>query len=539
MWRFSTPTYEPLIGIMSRRRFVDHPGRLTGWDTATFARGQEVYDVIIVGSGYGGSVMAARLAPRARVLLLERGRAWRPGDFPTTLLGLARAWHGDKNPAGLWAMRLGRGTGNAYVSGLGGASLVNYGITAQPEDHTFARWPVSAAEMAPYYARARAVLRPSHAPFADRLGDKAFIDWIEPGRRVDLENTIDWDKCTACGYCVPGCNVGAKRSLDRTYLALAAEAGAEIQAEREVLGFRARPDGWEVVVQHTGEPARTETLTTRHLVLAAGTFGTLDLLHRERATLPLSPWFGRAMTMNGDGLAFLYDTRHRVDTHHGAPITTTARLTFVDPEGAPRTLSIMSGRIPALALRLSAATMGLFAELLGERTPARDRDPLATRLVRRARDLLGPTSRGALAHTFMYKLDAQDSGRGHAVFDARGRSALEWPDYQDDPIMRFAAARLERWGEQVGATRIRDVSTLPGLRSFGVHPLGGCRMGRDIDDGVVDPFGRVLRPEGGVYQGLRIVDASVIPSSLGVPSSLTVAAIAERAAEHLAGELAA
>lgn len=496
-----------------------------------------MFDVIIIGSGYGGSVMASRLAPYGRVLLLERGRRWNPGDFPVSLAGLVRAWHGERNPLGLWSMRLARGTGNAYVSGLGGASLVNYGITAQPKDHVFSRWPMSATDMAPYFARARSVLRPTHAPFADELGDKAFIDWIEPGRRVDFENAIDWDACTACGRCVPGCNLGAKRSLDRTYLALAADLGAQIETKRELIGFRQRGAGWELVVRHGDERGRTETLLTRHLVLAAGTFGTLDLLHRERESLPLSPWFGRAMTMNGDGLAFLYDTRHRLDTHHGAPITTTARLTFIDPDGHPRTLSIMSGRIPALALRPAAATLSLLAELLGEATPAGDRDPRAVRALRRARDLLLPGAQGALAHSFMYKLDAEDSGRGYAVFDAQGRSALEWPDYQDDPIMRFAAERLDEWGRRVGATRIRDVSGLPGFRSFGVHPLGGCRMGASVDDGVVDTFGRVLRPRGGVYEGLYIVDASVIRSSLGVPSSLTVAAIAERVAEHLGAEL--
>ena len=497
-----------------------------------------MYDVIIVGSGYGGSVMAARLAPHARVLLLERGRAWVPGEFPTSLGGLLRAWHGDKNPLGLWAMRLGRGTGNAYVSGLGGASLVNYGITAQPEEHTFARWPVSAAEMAPYYRRALAELRPTHAPIADTLGDKAFIDHIEPGRRVDLACAIDWDKCNYCGYCVPGCNVGAKRSLDRTYLALAQAAGAEIGGEREVERFRQVAGGYEVVVRHGADRARTETFTTRSLVLAAGTFGTLDLLFRERAAFPLSPWFGRAMTMNGDGLAFLYNTRHALGGHHGAPITTSARLRF-DDAGTPRTLTIMSGRITKVAMHLSAGTMSLFAGLLGRRTRGADRDAPARRAFRRALDLFRPSARGALARSYMYKLDAQDSGAGYAVFDRQGRSALEWPEFQRDPIMRFAARRLEAWGERVGGTLIADVSTLPGMRSFGVHPLGGCRMGRDLDDGVVDSWGRVFRPGGGHYPGLRIVDASVIPSSLGVPSSLTIAAIAERAAAHMVAEIGA
>lgn len=85
-------------------------------------------DVLVVGSGYAGSAIAARLAPRCRLLLVERGRRWRSGKFPTGLGSLARAYYSQRNPAGLWAMRLGAGTGTAFANALGGSSVVNYGI---------------------------------------------------------------------------------------------------------------------------------------------------------------------------------------------------------------------------------------------------------------------------------------------------------------------------------------------------------------------------------------------------------------------------
>ena len=106
-------------------------------------------ETIVVGSGYGGSVMAARLAARGEVLLLERGRDWEPAEIPQSLGGLVRSYRTERlNPLGFWEMRFGRGTGNAFASALGGASLVNYGLTVRPDPHVFETWPVSSREMA-------------------------------------------------------------------------------------------------------------------------------------------------------------------------------------------------------------------------------------------------------------------------------------------------------------------------------------------------------------------------------------------------------
>jgi cholesterol oxidase len=132
----------------------------------------------------------------------------------------------------------------------------------------------------------------------------------------------------------------------------------------------------------------------------------------------------------------------------------------------------------------------------------------------------------------MYKLDGQDDSRGTARFTSGG-AVIDWPDYAADPLMQFAERRLREWAERVGGRVVPNVATLPGMRSFSVHPLGGCRMGRTIDDGVVDSDGRVFDPRGGVHPGLRIADGSILPAALGVPPSLTIAALAERIAERM------
>jgi cholesterol oxidase len=351
---------------------------------------------------------------------------------------------------------------------------------------------------------------------------------------VDLENTVDWPRCIACGGCVPGCNHGAKRSLDHTYLTLAERAGVTISSSTEVLDASPIDGGWRVVIAPTGRPRDRETVTTRALVLSAGTFGSLDLLEHMRPSLTLSPAFGQGMSMNGDALAFLYNTRYALGGEHGAPITTTVRLVHLDPDGRPRTLTIMSGRIPAMVSRGSARALALVANVLGpHRGPA---DGLSRRIGRRIADLRGVREGGALANTLMYKLDGQDAARGRARFED-GRAVMDWEDYTRDPVLVFAAERLRAWADRVGGVLVRDLGTYPLMKSFGVHPLGGCRMGSSFADGVVDDVGRVRTPDG-VHRGLWVIDGSIVPTSLGVPPSLTIAALAERASSALVREIA-
>ena len=492
-----------------------------------------MWDVLVIGSGYAGSVIAARLAPRCRLLVAERGRRWQSGEFPEGVVDLARNYYSQRSPAGLWAVRLGEGTGTAFASALGGSSAVNYGITSRPDDHVFADWPISAAELAPYFDRSRQVLRPEPNPIAHQLGDQAFLDLVEPGRRVDLENTIDWERCTQCGRCVPGCNHGAKRTLAETYLATATTAGAEIRTSTEVRSIEPIDGGgYAVELRDTGT-GETAWMKARRVVLAAGTLGTLDLVWRMRDRIPAGPMLGKRMSLNGDGLAFLYDTPHALSSHSGAPISTSVRIPFAAADGTTRTLMVMSGRVPMAAMRFAGAALALLSGTVGE---PRARATSGAWL-RRLRDLAGVDARGALSRSFMYKLDAQDEAKGQARFTPHG-TVIDWPGYADDPILVFAEQRLRAWAARVGGRVVPNIARLPGMRSFSVHPLGGCRMGTSVDDAVVDTFGRWLDPRGGLHPGLRIVDGSILPGSLGVPPSWTIAALAERVADDMLSELA-
>jgi cholesterol oxidase len=278
----------------------------------------------------------------------------------------------------------------------------------------------------------------------------------------------------------------------------------------------------------------------RQVVLAAGTLGTHDLLHRSRAQIPLGPRFGQHLSMNGDGLAFLYDTRAQLSSHSGAPISTSARIPFEAPDGSTRTLTVMSGRVPMAAMRFAGAALAVASGVLDDPEVPRDDsggEPFG-HLVRRARDLLRVGANGAMARSFMYKLDGQDAGRGVVRFTPAG-AVIDWKDYADDPVVLFAERRLRAWAATAGGTVIPNIARLPGMRSFSVHPLGGCRIGATIDDGVVDELGQVFDPRGGVYPGLRIADGSILPGSPGVPPSFTIAALAERIAESMIPPLTA
>lgn len=488
-----------------------------------------MWDIVVVGSGYGGSVAAARLASGRRLLLLERGKRWQSGEFPQSLPQIASSLRSARNPLGYWSLRLGPGTGNAIVSALGGASLANYGITARPDASIFRDWPWAPHALDEGFARAESVLAASPNPLVDSLADRAFLEAMEPGRSVALRNAIDWSRCRQCGHCVPGCNYAAKRSLDRSYLPLAEQAGAFIRDRSEVRHFEPRPGGgYRLWVVRSDRPQEGEWIEAARVILAAGTFGSLELLRRSSAFFTWSPALGQGMSMNGDALALIYATRHRLDAEHGAPISSAVRLQVEVGGGETRALTIMSGRIPHsihhASARLLVGLAPLWGRLPGQGAPPSSSRPLPS--LSMLADLRGAAKGGALSRSFLYKLDAQDAARGKAGFDASGEAHIAWPDYGDDPVLQAAWQRMDRWASASGGRIVPGLSLWFG-HHLGVHPLGGCRMGESFETSVVNRYGEVWHPEGGVYEGLQILDGSIVPGALGVPPSLTITALTE------------
>ncbi|MDQ3933677.1 MAG: GMC oxidoreductase [Actinomycetota bacterium] len=492
------------------------------------------HDVIVVGSGFAGGVMAARLAERGmRVLILERG-VWRgpaerddaPSprrDFPRGLVGVARDVRSVRvarargsrevmlNPRGLFELHRLGGINALTVSGVGGGSLV-YLLLVAPEDDFFDAYPaeITGAEMSRYFDRVRSVLRPAPLPELPeknvvferiardgglgevRRADLGVVFGEGPDRPETVQNAVGVEQqtCTYLGECVLGCPRRAKTTIDLTYLPLALRHGAELRVLAEVTSV-AHDDGCYRVVYRDREARRERAVDAPRLILAAGALNTLRLLFlardRHRTMPEISRALGRGFSANGDAFAMAWRTRDLKRSDHGP--NGGGYLVRRDPRGRLRHVVLEGG-----------------VALGGSRAPRRLRDKLA-------------------ASTFLNTIGRDGAG---AELELRGEQlAVRRGSELDRSFFEEMHAELRRVGTRYGAARVLtgDGAVMT------AHPMGGAAIGNSRDDGVVDHRGEVFG-----YPGLHVADGAAYPAPPGVPPSLTIAALAERQAELLVAE---
>src|SRR5919197_912877 len=508
------------------------------------------FDVVVVGSGFGGSVVACRLAQAgASVLVLERGQPWPPGSFPRT----PRQWRG-----ALWALRHGRhglfeyhgfkGLDALTASGLGGGSHIYANVMLRKDPATFAAdgLPLDSGELTAHYDKVEEMQRAERYPWADRTPKTlALLDAARraglraerpplavafgerPGEPFDDDNLhgAARESCRLCGACDVGCQYGAKHTVDFTYLSAAVAAGARVRSCCEAHTLVGEDGGgWRVRYrqhvaardhhpEHLLDPVADVEREVRadRVVIAAGTFGSTGLLLRNRAALPgLSRRLGRGFSGNGDLLLFLRRADRYLDPATGPVITASVQVPDAEsPSG--RGFLVQDAGAPAFSEWL---WQGL--ELPGD---------LWRALRRRAPAEAFGTARASAAMMPLLGMGRDVPG---GRMELRGdRLVLTWRGTASRQYFEGLEATARRLGDALGGRVFRLGGPLARLVS--VHPLGGCAMGRSAEDGVVDSCGRVFGCD-----GLYVADGSILPGPVGVNPSMTIAALAERIAEGMA-----
>lgn len=537
---------------------------------------RDEYVTVVVGSGYGGAITAARLAERGLpVCLLEKGREWIPGEFPDTLRELAGSVRNKKRPLGLIDYYLCRDIDVLKASGLGGTSLINANVALRPDPEVFAdpRWPklyrdlAASGQISSYYQKAEDMLRVRPHPNAlqltkvqmvqkraEQLADAKF--WPVPiavNFDVDGPNHVGVPQkpCINCDDCVPGCNVTAKNTLYMNYLPYARQKGAEIFTQIEVLWIEKRDSGYTVRYRHNeaGQYGEPQQLRARNVVLSGGSLGSTEILLRSVAHgLSASTRLGDSFTGNGDYLGLAYNTNFRTDVlgfgnrpdsprtvvRPGPTIVSAIQYDRSKPLKERITIEDFSTLPSALVDFFRVSLPGL-AAVTGTDMDEGFKDKLGE-LDRVRRDLVRWDPDGAANHSMVYLVMAMDDGRGRMMLDEDDRLAISWKDLRKDPIFERVEAEVREHARMLGGTFVHLGRFNPWTQSNNLitaHPMGGCILGGDADSGVVDVDGRVFDGQGGVHQGLYVADGAIVPMPLAVNPLITISALAERIAERM------
>ncbi len=510
----------------------------------------EAFDFIIVGSGFGGSVSAMRLAQKGyRVAVVEAGKRWHASDFPKSNWNAFKYfWAPRLRCFGIQNITLLKGVMVLHGSGVGGGSLVYANTLMRPLPSVFddpawsgsVRW---GEELAPHYDTARRMLGVTENPalmegertlerVAARMGSADSFHATEVGVFFGKPNVTVPDPyfdgagpertgCTLCGGCMVGCRFGAKNTLDKNYLFFAEAWGTQVFPELKVTRVVPVDGGYEVETQRVTalfSPAGPR-LRAKRVILAAGVLGTVELLLKNRdqyATLPrLSARLGDYVRTNGESLlgATSFDSHREL-----------SRGIAIGAAFHPNSLTkIESVRYPSGSGAMRLLAVPLTPDGNAFTRPLKMLWRILLRLPRMLR--LWAVSDWARSTVILLVMQSVDQhlrlrlGRsllGRGLKDTSAAQSV--PSYL--PIAQQAAEILAEELEGEAQNVISEVL----LRTPATaHILGGCCIGRDAESGVIDEQHQVFG-----YPGLYVCDGSVVPGNLAVNPSLTISALAER-----------
>ncbi|KAL0944859.1 glucose-methanol-choline oxidoreductase [Colletotrichum truncatum] len=560
------------------------------------------YDVVVIGSGYGGAVAASRMARGGQsVCLLERGKEKWPGEFPTSSVPAIKELHvtnaatdgvlgklgklGDRNdPTGLYHLVVGDGQNAFVANGLGGTSLLNANVFLEADQGTMNLpvWPkeLRGEELKRYYEKARDVLEPEpypedypKLPKLETLEKQAkLMGWGDKFYRVpqttkfvdgDNSTGVSMKASTLTGQDTTGLNDGSKSTTLVNYLSDAWNWGAEMFCQCEVRYVTEAPGRKGYIVHfawHGGKRGNFHDLFYEDLMwvhakelvcFGAGSIGTTEILLRSKKFgLEMSDDVGQGMSGNGDILAFGYNTNEyvnsmgRPDPPPNRPVgpCITGVIDCRDQENPLDGFVIEEGAIPA--------ALAPFYELMLSYMPGRT-FPSNLSLQQKAGHVaaavgsrvFGPYyHKGSTEKTQCYLIMSHDSSQAtmHLVDD---RPLINYSGVGTSQRVTKLAGYLQKITNLIGGTYVDS----PFYAAFGekeitVHAIGGARISNDGkgSSGGVNSDGQLFKGEGEeVHKGLIVCDGTIIPAALGVNPFATITALAERSIEKAASRLGA
>ena len=508
------------------------------------------FDVLIIGSGFGGSVSALRLSEKGyQVGVIEAGRRFHDKDFPKTSWRLNRFLFFPR--LGLTGIQRIHALPNVLIlagAGVGGGSLVYANTLYRPTERYFKdpQWSDITdwkSELTPWYDQAERMLGVQVNPYFTN-SDKAMREIAE---EMGVGNTFtmaplgvhfgtkpgeivadpyfggvgpDRVSCLQCGGCMTGCRHNAKNTLPKNYLGLAESAGAEVLPLTTVTSIEQRDGGWFITTRKSNSWfSRKKYFTADQVIVAAGTYNTQKLLHKMKSSgkLPeISDRLGELSRTNSESLVGAIMPNTDIDFSHGAAITSSFypdEHTHVEP--------VRYGK--------GSNLMGLLQTAMtdGSSVAARRKQWLRT-LIRKPSLIATIMNVKRWSERTVIALVMQDVDSAIRVKSKRfffgwrltSENDAQRPNATYIPAANETARRIaNRYGGIAGG-HIGDLVNAP----FTAHFVGGCVIGKNPEEGVIDPYHRVWN-----YPTLHVIDGSTITANLGVNPSLTITAQAERA----------